>query len=74
MSQIDYISTMSAILNHSIPFVNLGSIMIEALPPFNPEFLSEFEESNLVHKLIVLEIFNNYAQICLFLKEYGEEN
>ena len=27
-----------------------------------------------MHKLLTLETFNNYAQISLFLKEYGEQN
>uniref|UniRef100_A0A1B6K3N9 Uncharacterized protein n=3 Tax=Homalodisca liturata TaxID=320908 RepID=A0A1B6K3N9_9HEMI len=67
VKQVDLVPTLASILGVAIPFSNVGSVVINALPSFSaePNLASNWE-------YVITALWTNIKQITLYIQEYAK--
>lgn len=65
--QVDLVPTLASILGVPIPFSNVGSVVLGALPSFalKPDVFSNWE-------FVMISLWTNVKQITLYIQEYAK--
>lgn len=65
--QVDLVPTLASIMGVPIPFSNVGSVVISALPSFGlkPDLSSNWE-------FVIISLWTNIKQITLYIQEYAK--
>lgn len=65
--QVDLVPTLASIMGVPIPFSNVGSVVISALPSFalKPDLTSNWE-------FVISSLWTNIKQITLYIQEYAK--